>query len=147
MSVIVDSQYIMILSMSIILLTTEPTRDLYVFVVILLLMATSSSSSTCFPSLRTTPASHMAETIPEDRVKAALAATYKQQKEAFVSNLNGSSLWEINNVTLVAPVCPNIQHQHKQQYLIDASRRSRCYYGQYSRLGSHYFIPTRLWRH
>lgn len=41
----------------------------------------------------------------EERVKAALRASYKKQKEAFVSNLNGGTLWEINNVTLVAPVC------------------------------------------
>lgn len=29
---------------------------------------------------------------------------YKAQKEAFVSNLTGGSVWEINTVTLVAPV-------------------------------------------
>lgn len=30
--------------------------------------------------------------------------SYKARKEAFVSNLTGSSIWEINAVTLVAPV-------------------------------------------
>lgn len=30
---------------------------------------------------------------------------YKLAKEAFVSNLNGGSITEINAVTLVAPVC------------------------------------------
>jgi hypothetical protein len=42
--------------------------------------------------------------IDVDKMKRGLDAAYKQQKEAFVSNLNGTSLWEINNVTLVAPV-------------------------------------------
>lgn len=31
--------------------------------------------------------------------------SYKARKEAFVSNLAGGSVWEINAVTLVAPVC------------------------------------------
>lgn len=35
--------------------------------------------------------------------------TYKQRKEAFVSNLTGGTAWEINAVTLVAPV-RDIQH-------------------------------------
>jgi phosphatidylinositol glycan class W len=30
--------------------------------------------------------------------------SYKARKEAFVSNLTGGSIWEINQVTLVAPV-------------------------------------------
>lgn len=32
------------------------------------------------------------------------AASYKARKEAFVSNLSGSTLTDINLVTLVAPV-------------------------------------------
>ena len=36
---------------------------------------------------------------------SADAANYKARKEAFVSNLSGSFLTEINLVTLVAPVC------------------------------------------
>lgn len=34
------------------------------------------------------------------------ATSYKQQKEAFVSNLSGGSVAEINYVTSVAAVCP-----------------------------------------
>jgi len=89
----------------------------------------------------------MADTIPQDRVKAALAATYKQQKEAFVSNLNGSSLWEINNVTLVAPVCSNVHLKMDIKHLIDASPRSQCYYGRYFSLDSRCSTPTRRWQH
>jgi len=89
----------------------------------------------------------MADTIPEDRVKAALAATYKQQKEAFVSNLNGSSLWEINNVTLVAPVCLTIHLRMNINQPIDALQRSQCYYGRYSSLDSHCSTRTHRWQH
>ena len=34
-----------------------------------------------------------------------MAQSYKTLKEAFVSNLSGGSIWEINHVTAVAPVC------------------------------------------
>jgi len=37
----------------------------------------------------------------------AAAMNYKLRKEAFVSNLSGSSLADINLVTLVAAVCTN----------------------------------------
>lgn len=37
-------------------------------------------------------------------MSASTAAAYKARKEAFVSNLSGSSLTDINLVTLVAPV-------------------------------------------
>lgn len=33
-----------------------------------------------------------------------MATDYKTLKEAFVSNLTGSTVWEVNKVTLVAPV-------------------------------------------
>lgn len=39
----------------------------------------------------------------DEAAKAAVAREYKVLKEAFVSGLNGGSLWEINQVTLVAP--------------------------------------------
>lgn len=42
--------------------------------------------------------SHCAPTVSMD-------PSYKARKEAFVSNLSGGSIWEINAVTLVAPVC------------------------------------------
>lgn len=34
-----------------------------------------------------------------------MAQSYKARKEAFVSNLSGGDVWEINIVTLVVPVC------------------------------------------
>lgn len=38
--------------------------------------------------------------------------SYKARKEAFVSNLAGGDILEINAVTLVAPVCGSVQSFH-----------------------------------
>lgn len=38
--------------------------------------------------------------------EAMSAANYKLLKEAFVTGHHGGSVWEITQVTLVAPVCP-----------------------------------------
>lgn len=43
--------------------------------------------------------------IELDAAARADALSYKLRKEAFVSNLSGSSLTDINIVTLVAAVC------------------------------------------
>lgn len=37
--------------------------------------------------------------------RATMAQSYKSLKENFVSNLSGGSIWEINYITAVAPVC------------------------------------------
>lgn len=42
--------------------------------------------------------------IMDQAKNAAAAREYKLLKEAFVSGLNGGTIWEINKVTLVAPV-------------------------------------------
>lgn len=41
---------------------------------------------------------------------AAAAASYKQLKEDFVSNLTGGTAAEVNLVTAVAPVCASCLH-------------------------------------
>lgn len=44
--------------------------------------------------------------------------SYKARKEAFVSNLSGSTIGDINAVTLVAPVPPQTYQSHWRIFLI-----------------------------
>jgi hypothetical protein len=55
------------------------------------------------------PPSSVLDQIPKlDKRKSN---NYKALKESFVSNLSGGSIWEINEVSLVLPVSPVIEHQ------------------------------------
>lgn len=54
--------------------------------------------------LEKTPVLKLLKDMEIDSAARAEALKYKLRKEAFVSNLSGSSLTDINLVTLVAPV-------------------------------------------
>lgn len=58
---------------------------------------------------------------------------YKLRKEAFVADLSGGSITEINLVTLVAPVWPTKMRPQFDVRLADLSRRRRCCGRSYSR--------------
>ena len=54
-----------------------------------------------------------------------MAQSYKARKEAFVSNLSGGDVSEINIVTLVVPVSANTPLKHSQMQVV--SRNSSFY--------------------